>query len=172
MRRWCIPRSPRACNRCSCGCRGTPSDDTVPSGARMTTARSSRDVVVPARYQPDLPVERFILSMPPDPEAVEMDVVFVGGGPAGLAGAIELARLGKKDQEAGGTVGAVEIAAPGKGGARGGPEPSGAAVTPIGLRALSPALKDSDFPLRRPVGAERVYLLTPRAALRLPTPPT
>jgi 2-polyprenyl-6-methoxyphenol hydroxylase-like FAD-dependent oxidoreductase len=28
---------------------------------------------------------------------VPMDVVFVGGGPAGLAGAIELARLIKED---------------------------------------------------------------------------
>jgi electron-transferring-flavoprotein dehydrogenase len=138
----------------------------------MTTARSSPDVVVPARYQPDLPVERFILGVPPDPEAVEMDVVFVGGGPAGLAGAIELARLVKKDQEAGGTVGAVEIAVLEKAEALGGHVLSGAVVNPIGLRELFPELKDSDFPLRRPVGAERVYLLTESRALRLPTPPT
>ena len=138
----------------------------------MTTARSSPDVVVPARYQPDLPVERFILSVPPDPEAVEMDVVFVGGGPAGLAGAIELARLVKKDQEGGGTVGAVEIAVLEKAEALGGHALSGAVVNPIGLRELFPELKDSDFPLRRPVGAERVYLLTESRALRLPTPPT
>jgi electron-transferring-flavoprotein dehydrogenase len=138
----------------------------------MTTARSSPDVVVPARYQPDLPVERFVLDVPPDPEAVEMDVVFVGGGPAGLAGAIELARLVKKDQEAGGTVGAVEIAVLEKAEALGGHVLSGAVVNPIGLRELFPELKDSDFPLRRPVGAERVYLLTENRALRLPTPPT
>ena len=46
----------------------------------------------------------------PGAEAVAMDVVFVGGGPAGLAGAIELARLVKKDNEAGGGLGDVEIA--------------------------------------------------------------
>ena len=39
--------------------------------------------------QPTLPSERFLVAEPPDSEAVPMDVVFVGGGPAGLAGAIE-----------------------------------------------------------------------------------
>jgi thioredoxin reductase len=38
-----------------------------------------------------------------------MDVLFVGAGPAGLAGAIELARLVKRDQEAGGGLGDVQI---------------------------------------------------------------
>ena len=37
--------------------------------------------------QPALPSERFLVAEPPDAEAVPMDVVYVGGGPAGLAGA-------------------------------------------------------------------------------------
>ena len=51
-------------------------------------------LVIPARHQPPLPLDRLILREPPAAEHVAMDVVFVGGGPAGLAGAIELARLG------------------------------------------------------------------------------
>ena len=69
----------------------------------------SGGVVLPARYQPELPWDRLIRQEAPDAEAVPMDVVFVGGGPAGLAGAIELARLVKQDKEAGGGLGDVEI---------------------------------------------------------------
>jgi electron-transferring-flavoprotein dehydrogenase len=137
----------------------------------MSTTSSS-GLVVPARHQPDLPMDRLIRTDPPDAEAVEMDVVFVGGGPAGLAGAIELARLVKKDQEAGGGVGPIEIAVLEKAEALGGHSLSGAVVNPAPLRELFPELKDSDLPLRAPVGAERVYLLTEARALRLPTPPT
>jgi electron-transferring-flavoprotein dehydrogenase len=137
----------------------------------MSTAPAS-SLVVPARYQPDLPLDRLIRTDPPDPEAVEMDVVFVGGGPAGLAGAIELARLVKKDEEAGGGLGAVEIAVLEKAEGLGHHTLSGAVVNPVALRELFPELKDADFPLRAPVGAERVYLLGQDRALRLPTPPT
>jgi electron-transferring-flavoprotein dehydrogenase len=136
------------------------------------TSSPSPGIVVPARHQPDLPMDRLIRTDPPDAEAVEMDVVFVGGGPAGLAGAIELARLVKKDQEAGGGLGAIEIAVLEKAEALGAHSLSGAVVNPSALRELFPELKDSELPLRAPVGAERVYLLTESRALRLPTPPT
>ena len=132
----------------------------------------SNGLIVPARHQPDLPMDRLIRTDAPDAEAVEMDVVFVGGGPAGLAGAIELARLVKKDQEAGGGIGPLEIAVLEKAEALGGHSLSGAVVNPAPLRELFPELKDSDLPLRTPVSAERVYLLTEGRALRLPTPPT
>src|SRR5439155_604836 len=97
---------------------------------------------------------------------MELDVVIVGAGPAGLATAIELAQLAKRD----GTelnIGVLE-----KAGALGEHCLSGAVVNPRAFRELFPGLHDSDFPFRAPVRGEAVYLLTANRRLRLPTPPT
>ncbi|PYO09745.1 MAG: hypothetical protein DMD30_05055 [Gemmatimonadetes bacterium] len=128
--------------------------------------------VLPSLHQAALPLERLILTEPPDAEAVPMDVLFVGGGPAGLAGAIALARLVRADNEAGGGLGDIQIGVLEKAGALGEHCLSGAVVNPIAIRALFPELKDKDFPFRAPVNGERVYLLTERRTLRIPTPPT
>ena len=133
-------------------------------------ARAGR--VLPNAHQAPLPLERLILTEPPDTEAVPMDVLFVGGGPAGLAGAIALARLVKADNEAGGDLGDVQIGVLEKAGALGEHSLSGAVVNPIAIRALFPELKDKDFPFRAPVDGERVYFLTGSRAVRIPTPPT
>jgi electron-transferring-flavoprotein dehydrogenase len=128
--------------------------------------------VLPGRHQSQLPLERLILTEPPDGEAVPMDVLFVGGGPAGLAGAIELAKLIRADNEAGGNLGEIQVGVLEKAGALGEHSLSGAVVNPVAMRALFPELKDSDFPFRGPVGGERVYFLTGSRAIRVPTPPT
>ena len=128
--------------------------------------------LVPRKYQPPLPVDRFISREPLDTEAVPMDVVFVGGGPAGLAGAIELANLVKKDTEAGGSLGEVQIAVLEKAPGLGEHSLSGAVVNPIAIRELFPDLNDSDFPFRTPVTNERVYFMMGERAQRIPTPPT
>ncbi|MDQ3557258.1 MAG: 4Fe-4S dicluster domain-containing protein [Gemmatimonadota bacterium] len=127
--------------------------------------------VVPARFQPALPRDRMILGEAPDAEAIEMDVVFVGAGPAGLSGAIELARLVQKDADAGGTLGEVNIAILDKAAALGEHNLSGAVVNPRAFRELFPELKDEDFPFRQRVEAESVLLLTETRAQRIPTPP-
>ncbi len=134
--------------------------------------REGNGVVVPIASQPAFPLDRVIREEDPDEEAVPMDVTFVGGGPAGLAGAIELARLVALDAEEGGRLGEVEIGVLEKAGALGEHTLSGAVVNPGPLRELFPDVPEEDLPLREPVGAEAVYFLRETSALRIPTPPT
>jgi electron-transferring-flavoprotein dehydrogenase len=101
-----------------------------------------------------------------------MDVVFIGAGPAGLAGAIELARLVQRDNETGNGIGDVQIAVLEKAAALGEHSLSGAVVNPVAFRELFPDVTPESLPYRAPVRSERVYLLTESRAQRIPTPPT
>jgi electron-transferring-flavoprotein dehydrogenase len=91
----------------------------------------------------------------------------VGGGPAGLSGAIELQRLA---QAAGRE---LNVAVLEKAESLGEHCLSGAVVNPRAFRELFPDLKDQDFPFRAPVTKESVYLLTQSKAFSFPViPPT
>ena len=127
--------------------------------------------VVPAKYQPPLDLDRFLVKDAPGEDAVPMDVVFVGAGPAGLAGAIELARLEERGAEAGGELGEIEIGVLEKAAELGQHNLSGAVVNPIAMQELFPDLAMDDFPFRRTVEKEKVYLLTKKRAWRIPAPP-
>lgn len=134
----------------------------------MAEGAGSREQFVPAQYQPALPVDKLIVQ---DGSAgagdrMELDVLIVGAGPAGLACGIELARLAKAD----GTE--INIGVLEKAEALGEHSLSGAVVNPRAFRELFPDLKDGDFPFRAPVGREAVYLLTAERRWRLPTPPS
>ena len=138
----------------------------------MEDAKSPLKSFIPADYQPDFAQEELILKEAPGEEAVPLDVVFVGGGPAGLAGAIELANLAKKDAEEGGGLGELEIGVLEKAENLGEHCMSGAVINPAAFRALFPDLGDGDFPFRTPVTGEALYLLRENGQIKLPTPPT
>ena len=128
--------------------------------------------ILPIRHQPALPLDRLILREPPSAETMEMDVLIVGAGPAGLACAIELARLVKRDQETGGGMADLNIGVLEKAGSLGEHNLSGSVVNPRAFRELFPGLQPSDLPFRQPVPNEAVYFLTGSRARRIPTPPT
>ena len=125
----------------------------------------------PSDTQPKLPIDRLITDEPPSDESLEIDVLFVGGGPSGLAGAIELARLVKQDNESADGLGEVSIGVLEKAAALGEHCLSGAVVNPSAFRNLFPDLGDKDFPFRQPVTKEAVYVLTGGRSIRIPTPP-
>ncbi len=128
--------------------------------------------VTPKQFQPRLPVESLLVRGPAGDNSVPLDVVFVGAGPAGLAGAIELKRLVREAQARGESVADVEVGVLEKAEALGEHNLSGAVVNPSAFRELFPGMPDSEFPLKAPVSGEAVYLLTEYGEWKLPTPPT
>ena len=112
-------------------------------------------------------------------ESIEMDVLFVGAGPANLSGALHLARL-VKEHNAGIAAGArqgkplgdIEIAVIEKGASVGAHILSGAVMDPKALRELMPDFVEQGAPLETPVKEDYFYYLTEKRAIKSPiTPP-
>ncbi|MGB7290617.1 MAG: electron-transfer flavoprotein:ubiquinone oxidoreductase [Thermodesulfobacteriota bacterium] len=128
---------------------------------------------IPAQFKPPVERDEFISGITDKPEdQVEVGILFVGAGPASLAGAIRLAQLLSDEPEIMESLGEIPIAVIEKGKYPGAHLVSGAVVNPIGFRTLFPEMKDEDFPFLGPVDKESVYFLTEKHSLHLPTPPT
>jgi electron-transferring-flavoprotein dehydrogenase len=112
-------------------------------------------------------------------ESLEMDVVFVGAGPANLSGAYHLTRLMNEHNEAiangtklGEPLGEIQIAVIEKGATVGGHILSGAVMDPRGLAELIPNFVEEGAPLESPVKEDHFLYLTNKRAIRSPiTPP-
>jgi electron-transferring-flavoprotein dehydrogenase len=103
----------------------------------------------------------------PDRETLDLDILIVGGGPAGMAAALRLSQL---QAERGGDPLAIAVLE--KSRDAGAHMLSGAVLDPSTLRQLVPDFVAKGAPLAAEVQRDDVYVLTPRSKLRLPvTPP-
>jgi electron-transferring-flavoprotein dehydrogenase len=127
----------------------------------------------PSNFAPPFsPAE--LVAEPTDPadERIEVGVLIVGAGPAGLACAIRLGQLLEEHPGVAERLGDVPVAVLEKGKQPGSHLLSGAVVNPRSLRRLlGTTVRIEDLPSYGPVDSEAVYLLTRRAALRIPPPP-
>jgi electron-transferring-flavoprotein dehydrogenase len=107
-------------------------------------------------------------------ERIDVGVLIVGGGPAGLACAIRLGQLLEDDPATAERLGEVPVALVDKGKQPGSHLLSGAVMNPRAVRRLFRDRPDQleGLPTYGEVHGEGVYLLTRKRALRIPPPPT
>jgi len=95
-------------------------------------------------------------------EVLDIDILFVGGGPASLAGALHLKDSLNKDNID------ASIAIIEKASEVGAHSLSGAVVDPRSLRELFPELSNEDFPFEFPVNKEYMYYLSKNRKFSVP----
>ena len=98
-------------------------------------------------------------------ESMQVDVVIIGAGPAGLATAIRLGQLAKQQQKP------LNICVLEKGAAIGSHIISGAVLEPRALDELLPDWRTQGAPILTKAQQDNFWLLTENASITLPTPP-
>ena len=130
--------------------------------------------VRPSDFPPPFDWREFV-GEPTDPveERIEVGVLIVGAGPAGLAAAIRIGQLMEDDPATAERLGEVPVAVLEKGKQPGSHLLSGAVVNPRSLRRLfKDRVRIEEMPFYGRVDHETVYFMTRRSALPIPTPPT
>lgn len=111
-------------------------------------------------------------------ETIEVDVLFVGAGPASLSGAYHLCRLIDRHNEAvekglkkGDKLENLNIAVIEKASHVGAHGFSGSVMDPIALKELMPDFKEKGAPIEKVVEEDFIYVLTQSRGFRLPIAP-
>ncbi len=129
-------------------------------------------IIHPSAYPPPFePSDYIALPTAAEDERIEVGVLIVGGGPAGLATAVRLGQLVGDDPELAERLGEVPIALADKGKAPGSHLLSGAVIDPTALKELFAGIEPANIPHYWEVDKEAVYFLSKSSKFRIPPPP-